>query len=174
MPARLLALDYGRTRIGVAASDALGITARPLEAIVCRVRGADPVAWRRTVVPALRALVAERGTERLLVGLPLNMDGTEGPMAVEARAFAAVLAEALGLPVDLEDERLTSDEAEEVLREAGLRPSERKRVRDSVAAAVLLRDRLARTDRDPCADPDPCADRDPDRDPDEDPRPDRD
>ena len=147
MPARLLALDYGRTRIGVAASDPLGLTARPLAAIVCRVRGADPAAWRRTVVPLLAALVAERGTERILVGLPLNMDGSEGPMAAEARAFAAVSAETLALPVDLEDERLTSDEADAVLREAGVRPSERKRVRDSVAAAVLLRDRLARVDR---------------------------
>jgi len=144
MGPRLLALDYGRARIGVAATDPLGLGARPLEPIRCKVRGADPDAWRRVVVPALRALIDERGAERLVVGLPLNMDGSEGPMAAEARAFAAVLAQALAIEVDLEDERLTSEEAEDVMREAGLRPPERRRVRDSLAAAVLLRDRLAR------------------------------
>ena len=146
MVTRLIALDYGRARIGVAASDALGHAARPLDAIRCKVHGVDADAWRRIVVPLLRALIDERGTERLVVGLPLNMDGSEGPMAVEARAFATVLGEALDIPIDLEDERLTTDEAEEFLRETGMRPSERKRVRDSVAAAVLLRDRLTRSD----------------------------
>ncbi len=90
------------------------------------------------VLAALRRLVAEHDIERLVVGLPLNMDGSEGPMAKEARAFGERLARELALPLLLEDERLSTDEAESVLLGAGLRPSDRKRARDSVAAAVIL------------------------------------
>lgn len=133
---RILAIDYGRRRHGLAVSDALGMASHPLPALQRRTPEAD--------LAALRGLAAERDVRRLVVGLPLNMDGSEGPMAAEARAFGAWLGTALGLPVLYEDERLSTDEAEEFLRGAGLRPSDRKRLRDSVAAAVILRGVLER------------------------------
>lgn len=133
---RILAIDYGRRRHGLAVSDALGMASHPLPALVRRTPQAD--------LAALRELAAERDVRRLVVGLPLNMDGSEGPMAAEARAFGAWLAAGLGLPVLYEDERLSTDEAEGFLRDAGLRPSDRKRLRDSVAAAVILRGVLER------------------------------
>jgi len=133
---RILAVDYGRVRLGLAVSDALGLASHPLPALRRAALEAD--------LAALRALVAEREVRRLVIGLPLNMDGSEGPMAAEARAFGAWLGAATGLPVAYEDERLSTDEAEEFLRGAGLRPSERKKLRDSVAAAVILRGALER------------------------------
>ena len=134
--ARILAIDYGRARHGLAVSDALGMAGRPL-----------PVLKRSTGprdLEALRRVVADYDVRRLVVGLPLNMDGSEGEMAAEARAFAAVLERELGLPVLLEDERLSTDEAEHLLREGGLRPSRRRALRDSVAAAVILQSVLER------------------------------
>jgi len=133
---RILAVDFGQRRLGLAVSDALGLASHPLPALSRRTPELDGA--------ALRALIDDRDVRRLVVGLPLNMDGSEGPMASKARAFGAWLAELTGLPVDFEDERLSTDEAEEFLRGAGLRPSDRKRLRDSVAAAVILRAVLER------------------------------
>jgi putative Holliday junction resolvase len=133
---RILAVDYGRVRLGLAVSDALGMASHPLPALRRSSPEADLV--------ALRALIADREVARLVVGLPLNMDGSEGPMAAEARAFGAWLEAGTRLPVSFEDERLSTDEAEEFLRAAGLRPSDRKKLRDSVAAAVILRSVLER------------------------------
>jgi putative Holliday junction resolvase len=107
------------------------MASHPLPALQRRGPGED--------LAALSKVIAARDVRRLVVGLPLNMDGSEGPMAAEARAFAQWLAGATGLPLLLEDERLSTDEAEEFLRGAGLRPADRKRLRDSVAAAVILR-----------------------------------
>jgi putative Holliday junction resolvase len=132
----MLAVDYGRRRLGLAVSDALGMASHPLPALQRRGPEED--------LAALREVIASREVRRLVVGLPLNMDGSEGPMAAEARAFGQWLAGATGLPLLLEDERLSTDEAEEFLRGAGLRPSDRKRLRDSVAAAVILRAVLER------------------------------
>ena len=111
-------------------SDALGMAAHPLPALQRGKPEAD--------LAHLRDLVEDRGVARIILGLPLEMHGAEGPMAREVRAFGATLEAALGLPVVYEDERLTTDEAEERLRETGMRPSDRKRRRDSVAAAVIL------------------------------------
>ena len=96
---------------------------------------------------ALGALIAERGVTRIVVGLPLHLSGRSGAEAAAARAFAAALAEATQLPVDLFDERWTSREAERALRDA---PERRKRSRgtvDSVAATLLLRSYLERERR---------------------------
>jgi putative pre-16S rRNA nuclease len=133
---RILAVDYGRVRLGLAVSDALGMASHPLPALRRRSPEAD--------LAALRAVLAERDVRRLVVGLPLNMDGSEGPMAAEARAFGTWLSGATSLPVEYEDERLSTEEAEDFLRTAGLRPSDRKKLRDSVAAAVILRSVLER------------------------------
>jgi len=136
MHARILAIDYGRARHGLAVSDGLGLAGRPLPALQRKDEAKD--------LAVLRRVIEEHDVRRLVVGLPLNMDGSEGEMATEVRVFAGRLESALGLPVLLEDERLSTDEAESLLREGGLRPSERRALRDSVAAAVILRSVLER------------------------------
>lgn len=136
---RVLAIDYGERRLGLAVSDETGAFAFP--AGVLERRGG------RRDFAALRALAQERGVEAIVVGLPLHLDGREGPEAAAARAFAAALGDATGLPVETLDERWTTREAERSLREQGLvgrRGRERKRVVDEVAATLLLRAWLAR------------------------------
>jgi putative holliday junction resolvase len=130
MHARILAIDYGRVRHGLAVSDGLGMAGHPLPALQ---RGSV-----ERDLAALRQVIADHDVRRLVLGLPLNMDGSSGPMAEEVRRFGQQLEAALGLPVLLEDERLSTDEAEHALRDVGLRPSQRKALRDSVAAAVIL------------------------------------
>jgi len=134
---KVLALDVGERRIGVALSDPSGVVARGLTVI------------RRTDLPAdlaaVRRLVEEAGAGRILVGLPLNMDGTEGEMARRVRGFAIRLESALeggGGEVLLWDERLSTEEAEEELRRRGLGWKERKEVVDQVAAAAILQEYL--------------------------------
>jgi putative holliday junction resolvase len=106
-PGRLLAIDYGRRRLGLAVSDAGRMLARPLETLE-RVN-------RRFDLARLKKVVRGEGVTQLVVGLPLRLDGREGEMAGEARQFAARVGKALALPVALVDERLTSWEASEEL-----------------------------------------------------------
>jgi putative pre-16S rRNA nuclease len=129
---RILAIDYGRRRIGLAISDELGLLAQPLETLERRNRQND---LRR-----LGELVRKRGVQRILVGLPLRLDGGAGEMAEEAARFALRLGTQLKLPVELVDERLTSWEAEQML--AGSR--RRRRRVDEIAAAIFLDQYLAR------------------------------
>ncbi len=136
---RIMALDYGAARIGVAVSDELKLLARPLETI--EVKG-----WKK-LLERLRSLVAGYGVERLVVGIPYNMDGSRGPAAERAERFARRLEAALGLPVERIDERLTSREAEKLLARAGKardKIKQKKRL-DEVAAAVILQDYLERS-----------------------------
>jgi putative Holliday junction resolvase len=128
-PGRVLALDPGTRRVGVAVSDPLGITAQPHSVLDAE----DPALMDRII-----RLGAELGVERIVVGLPVSLNGTEGPSAAAARRFGATVAGATGLPVDFADERFTSVSAERVLVEAGLSGRRRRAVRDRVAAAVLL------------------------------------
>ena len=128
-PGRVLALDPGTRRVGVAVSDPLGITAQPHSVLDAE----DPDLMGQIV-----RLGADLGVERIVVGLPVSLNGTEGPAAATARTFAAAVAGATGLPVDLADERFTSVSAERVLVAAGLSGRRRRAVRDRVAAAVLL------------------------------------
>ncbi len=140
----IAALDLGRRRIGIAVTDAADRGAHPLGALE-----------RRTVARDLDALAAQfagREVTRVIVGLPLNMNGSEGPGARMARAFAARLAARLGIDVELFDERLTSFEAEErigELRREGLaiRRDRRKGMVDAVAAAVILEGWLQARDK---------------------------
>lgn len=129
---RVLALDHGSVRIGVAVSDAAGIAAHP--------RGHLDAAG--PVVEQVRQLIAELDIERIVVGLPVSLDGSEGPSAAAARAFAAEVAKATGVPTELVDERFTTAIAERALIEKGTRRDRRRELRDGAAAAVLLQDWL--------------------------------
>jgi putative Holliday junction resolvase len=131
---RVLALDFGSRRIGVAVSDPLGITAQQLPAIR---REGD-----RKDIEAIAVMAKEYGVETVVIGLPLLPGGTEGTQAARARAFARKLHERLGLPVVPWDERFTTAQAERHLIEAGVRREKRKEVRDSLAAALLLQSAL--------------------------------
>jgi putative Holliday junction resolvase len=138
---RVLGIDLGERRIGLAVSDADGRIAFPAGSLVRKSRKAD--------LAALCALVAERGVARAVVGLPLHMSGRAGPEAEAAKRFAAELATAAGIPVDLLDERWTSVAAERSLAESGRRTVERrgKGVVDEVAATLLLSTHLERLAR---------------------------
>ena len=127
---RVLAIDLGDKRVGLAVSDPLGITAQGLDTLQRR--------GDRVDIEALRATCAEREVASIVVGLPRNMDGSEGPRAQKSRAFARRLQEATGLPVFLWDERLSSAEAERVLIEADVSRQKRKLVIDRMAAQVIL------------------------------------
>jgi len=130
---RVLALDYGTRRVGVAVSDPLGISAQAHSVL----DGADP-----GLMGNISRLAAELGAERIVVGLPLSLDGSEGPAAAAVRRFAAEVGAATGLPIELLDERFTTVSADRVLVEAGLSERRRRGVRDRVAAAVLLQSYL--------------------------------
>ena len=130
---RILGLDIGARRIGVAVSDELGWTAQPLETIDLGKRSNLKDAAARV------AAVAEQvGAEKVVFGLPLNMDGSEGPAAQAARTLAEEVAETSGLPVEPWDERLTTVSAERALLEADMSRKKRKKKIDQVAAQLIL------------------------------------
>ena len=134
-PITTLAVDYGTRRVGLAVADPLGVAVTPLEV-------AQVTTPAQAVAAAARA-ADDRGAGRVVVGLPLNMDGSEGPSAAAVREFARDLAAACGLPIVLVDERLSSFEAESRLieRKRGgermTRKSKKRRL-DAAAAAVIL------------------------------------
>ncbi len=130
----LLGLDLGERRIGLALSDPLGITARPLSVLECVSLGED--------VRAVGELVARHRAQAVVVGLPLSMDGAAGAAARRARRFARALGRALAVPVHLWDERLTTAQAERDLLAAGQRRTARRQIRDAVAAALILQSYL--------------------------------
>lgn len=127
---RILALDVGRKRIGLAVSDELGITAQGLETLH-RTRVRDDLA-------ALKAIADTRNVTALLVGRPLHMSGSESRQSEYTKEFAERLQQHLGLPLIYWDERLTSAEAERMLREAGASLEQKKKAVDRLAAVLLL------------------------------------
>ena len=133
VPGRILAIDYGQKRIGLALSDELQLTAQPLQTLV-RTN-------RRNDLRRLREIARKHEVRRVVVGHPVRLDGTAGEMAQEAARFARRIQKELGLPVELADERLTSWEAEQMRAESKKR---NRRGVDEIAAAVILRDYLAR------------------------------
>lgn len=143
----ILAIDYGKKRLGLALSDEFGLTSRPY-ATWTRMN-------RRRDLARLRELVSEEGVRRIVVGLPLHLDGTPSEMSADAKSFAARIEKALGLPVELMDERLTSWEARETFASKSSKPRARrgssgpvetnkKPPLDNIAAAIILRDYLDR------------------------------
>ena len=133
---RALGLDVGERRIGAALSDPEGILATPLEAI--DVQSHDQALER------IVALACEHGVDRVVVGLPISMDGTLGPQAQRVKSFADALAERVGLPVLTWDERLSTVAAGRVLADAGVKRGKRKKRIDSVAASLVLQGYLDR------------------------------
>ncbi len=129
MSKRIVALDVGDARIGVAVSDPARTIAQPLETYRRVGYGPDS--------RYLKALCGRYETDEVLLGLPLNMNGTAGPQAAKTKAFGEVLA-AAGLRVFYSDERLTSVTAERALMEGNVRREDRKAYVDKVAAAVIL------------------------------------
>jgi putative holliday junction resolvase len=128
---RALGIDLGSKRIGVALANTEGTLATPYEVVV---RSGD----RAQDHGRIAELAAEADAVALVVGLPLSLDGSDGPAAVAARAEAEELAIATGLPVELWDERLTTVSADRQLLELDLRAPARRRVVDKVAASIML------------------------------------
>ncbi len=133
---RVMALDYGDVRTGVAVSDAGGM----LVGYTAVLQGRD----RAQVAEQAARLARERGVEAIVVGLPRNMDGTEGARAQLCREFAGLMEENTGLPVALWDERRTTVEAHQILHATGKRMKQHKRNVDAVAASLILEGYLAR------------------------------
>jgi putative Holliday junction resolvase len=127
---RTIGLDVGDKRIGVAVSDPMGWTAQPLT-VVHRSGIAKDVA-------ALRNATKDFDVERVVAGLPLEMNGREGTQAARVRRFCQAFAEATGLEVVYQDERLTTVQSERLLESAGVRREQRKGVLDKMAAALIL------------------------------------
>ena len=132
---RILAIDPGTRRIGVALSDPTGTIATPL-ATITAVGGAG------RIIEQVLELSRRHDVTAVVVGWPRNMDGSRGPVARHAEAFAERLRAALRVPVELWDERLSTAAAERTLLEAGLRRDERRRLRDRLAAALILQSYL--------------------------------
>ena len=132
MMKRKVALDVGDVRIGVAVSDMLGITANPRETYVRKKDNID------ADIAYFCDYAKREDADAFVLGLPKNMDGTEGDRALVTRQFGDMLAEASGLPVLYQDERLTTVSAERMLIDADVRREKRKKVIDKVAATIIL------------------------------------
>jgi putative holliday junction resolvase len=127
---RVLALDLGKRRIGLALSDELGITAQGLETL--------ERSNIREDLARLAQLASEKNVALILMGNPLHMSGHEGRQAEYARDFGERLREATGLPIEYRDERLTTVEAQRVLRQSGISIQKRAKAVDRLAAVILL------------------------------------
>jgi putative Holliday junction resolvase len=133
---RILAIDPGTKRVGVAITDETRAIATPLKAI-------DRTSWKK-LLSEIKAVIATYDAAAIVVGLPLNSDGSESFMSKEARDIARKLTLSLGIPVYLQDERVTSYEARGRLWEQGVPPDQTKKFVDSEAAAIILTDFLDR------------------------------
>lgn len=133
---RAMALDYGTKAIGIAISDELRLTVRPLTTIRRRRQS------RNQIIAQIKALLEEYEAAELIVGLPLRLDGTIGDAAERVNIFIVELQKALAVPIIAQDERLTSHEAEAMMRELGFDQRQRKEKSDEYAAAIILREYL--------------------------------
>ena len=130
----ILSVDYGDVRTGIAVCDALEMLASPVTVI--------KETYLPKVAKQIAALAEEKGAELVVVGNPVNMDGTEGERSAKCRELAAHLTEEYGLATDLEDERLTTVEAHRALNATNTRGKARKEVVDAVSAVIILEDYL--------------------------------
>jgi len=132
---RVLAIDYGLKRIGLAVSDPLGITAQGLKTL------AHP-STQEDLLKKLEEIVKDRGVTKVVLGLPLNMDGTMGEQAKRVEALAQELRECLPVPVETWDERLSTASVERHFREWKLSVAKRKKIVDQLSAQLILQDYL--------------------------------
>jgi putative holliday junction resolvase len=135
---RVLGIDPGDVRVGLAISDELGMLAHPLETVEVR---------KKEVVPYIAEVVRQKDVATVVVGVPRNMDGTFGPAAEKSRAFIALLKEAVTCPVVPWDERLSTVSAQRALRESGRKARDQKGIIDQAAAQIILQSWL---DAQPC------------------------
>ena len=126
----LLGLDVGDVRIGIAVSDVLGSGAHPLCTLTRTNRQRD--------ITAIGDLVSIHEVERIIIGLPISLDGTVGTQAEKVQKFGNRLAKGLKVPVEFLDERFTTSEAEEILDRVNIDPKERKKVIDQISAVIIL------------------------------------
>src|SRR6266700_1634839 len=131
---RILAIDHGTKRMGIAVSDELGMIAQPLEFIP-----AEPFA---ELLNRLKEIIRAKQVELIVIGMPRNMDGSYGPAALKVQDFVAVLRNAVTIPIRTWDERLTSVQANRFLLEGNVRRAKRKEKVDKMAAAILLQSYL--------------------------------
>jgi putative Holliday junction resolvase len=131
---RVLAIDHGSKRMGIALSDETATIAQPLEFIP-----AEPFA---DFLARLKQLITDKQVDQILVGMPRNMDGSYGPAALKVQEFVAVLKETTAIPIKTWDERLTSTQANRMLIQADVRRDKRKQRVDAAAAAILLQSYL--------------------------------
>lgn len=139
---RILGLDFGSKTVGVAISDPLLITAQGLEII----RRKEENKLRQTLA-RIEEIITEYGVERIVLGLPKNMNDTEGARVELTREFAEKLERRTGLPVEFYDERLTTVMADKTMMESGVRRENRKDYVDKIAATLILQDYLDRMHR---------------------------
>lgn len=139
---RILGLDYGAKTVGVAVSDGLGITAQGVETIF-RPRENK----LRQTCARIEALIAEYDIEKIVLGLPKNLDGSLGERAEKTLEFQEMLARRTGLPVILEDERFSTRTSDRILEESGVAAGDRKEYIDKIAAVIILQTYLDRGDK---------------------------
>lgn len=132
---RVLGLDYGTKTVGVAVSDPLFLTAQGLEII----RREKPTKLRRTLA-RIGEIISEYDVERIVLGYPMHLNGDEGARCEATKEFKAMLEARFGLEVILQDERLTSVEAHELMHESGLKEIDHKKYVDELAAMLILED----------------------------------
>ena len=131
---RILAVDYGERRTGSAISDELGITAQGLKTIEVK---------DESKIPSLVArIVSDKKAEKIVVGLPLNMNSSESEKCIKVREFGALLAEKTNIPVVFWDERLTSVQAKRVMRELNKKTYRNKQMVDKISATLILQEYL--------------------------------
>lgn len=131
---RILSLDVGEKRIGMALSDALGIIAQQLDTLVRKNEESD--------FKLIKEILKEKKVAEIVVGFPLNMDGTTGPKAEEIGRFVEKLRGECDIPVKIWDERLTTRQADRLLREADVSRRKRKKLDDKLAAQLILQSYL--------------------------------
>lgn len=142
---RLLGIDYGERRIGLAISDITGTIATPLEVVP----GNDPPQAAKQIAGIAEA----REVSRIIIGLPMRMDGSHGPAAEKAKSFADLVRKQTDIPIAFWDERFSTLTAEQALIEGGARRDKRKQVVDKLAAQIILQHYLDAQPGDPLATP---------------------
>lgn len=136
-----MGLDYGSKTIGIAISDELGFTAQPVETV--ERNGENKL---RKSLARISEIVREKNIQKIVVGLPVNMSGKRGERVTRTLEFVEKLKLRVDIPIVMQDERLTTVEANEILRESGVRCEERKRYIDQIAASIILKEYMERQD----------------------------